>query len=83
MIMSAGVAAAAGFLGAVLPFVAYALATALVGGAEWARLLLFSQMFGTIGYGNVAMDAFGNHVGVVAFFAASATARLSNGMCCG
>jgi hypothetical protein len=66
-----GLAAAAGLVGAVLPFVAYALATALAGGAEWSRLLLFSQMFGTIGYGNVAMDAFGNHVGIVAFFAAA------------
>jgi hypothetical protein len=66
-----GLAAAAGLAGAVLPFVAYALATVLAGGAEWSRLLLFSQMFGTIGYGNVAMDAFGNHVGVVAFFAAA------------
>lgn len=71
------VAAAVGGLAVVLPFVVYATVTALTGEtADWSKFLLFSQMFGTIGYGNVAMPAFGTHVGVVAFFAAATVAGI-------
>ncbi|WP_244930226.1 hypothetical protein [Nocardioides sp. W7] len=66
------VAAVVGGVAVALPFLVYATVTALIGeSADWSKFLLFSQMFGTIGYGNVAMPAFGTHVGVVAFFAAA------------
>jgi len=70
-------AAVVGGFAVVLPFLVYVTVTALVGeSADWSRFLLFPQMFGTIGYGNIAMPAFGTHVGVVAFFAAATVVGL-------
>lgn len=66
------VAVVVGGVAVVLPFLLYAALTALTGtSADWSTFLLFPRMFGTIGYGNIAMPAFGTHVGIVAFFAAA------------
>ena len=65
-------AATVGGCSVVLPFLLYTTVTGLTGeAAHWSAFLLFPRMFGTTGYGNIPMPAFGTHVGVVAFFSAA------------
>ena len=58
-----------GAAGAAVPVALYTLVTWAMGEtAHWSSVLLFPKVFAVVGFGNVAMPAFGTHAAIVAFF---------------